>query len=194
MKNKYLVFSLLLITIFISVVYFAYDNNKQSSLSAVPKGGDFILESKTGSFDLKEQRGKIVLIYFGYTFCPDICPTNLSLMAQALNELSEKEIEQVIPVFISVDPQRDSLDHLDNYASFFHQSIIGMTGSETTIANIAKQYGVAYQKVTGQSDGGYLIDHSSFTYLVDKKGQLINSFPHATDPLEIVNSIRHHLM
>lgn len=196
MKHKHFIFSsvLIAVTIAVAVVFFPLHNNKPSYLLDIPKGGDFVLTSKNGAFDLKQQRGKIVLIYFGYTFCPDICPTNLALMAQALNELSEKEMAQVTPVFISVDPERDSLDHLENYATYFHHNIVGMTGSEAIIADIAKQYGASYQKVTGESDGGYLIDHSSFTYLIDKKGQLANSFPHATNPMEIVNSIRRHLM
>lgn len=163
------------------------------SISAVPTGGDFVLQSKYGEFDLRDYRGKLVLIYFGYTFCPDICPTNLSHLTQALNELKQDELSKIQPVFISVDPERDSLEQLDNYVKYFHKSLIGITGDESTIASIAKKYGAAYQKVTGESQGGYLIDHSSFTYLVDQDGQLKESFPHASDPLFMVNTIRNYL-
>jgi len=163
------------------------------SLSSAPKGGDFVLQSKHGEFDLHDYRGKLVLIYFGYTFCPDICPTNLSHLTQALNELKQEELSQVQSVFISVDPERDSLEHLDNYVKYFHKSLIGITGDESTIASLAKKYGAAYQKVTGESQGGYLIDHSSFTYLVDQQGQLKESFQHATDPMVMVNTIRNYL-
>lgn len=165
----------------------------QKYLGTAPAGGDFVLQTNKGPFDLQEQRGKIVLIYFGYTYCPDICPTNLSIMTQALNELEEQELAQVQPVFISVDPQRDTLSHLENYTRFFHDRIIGMTGDEETIANIARLYGAAYKKVMGESEGGYLVDHSSFTYLIDQQGKLKNSFPHATNPQNIVNTIRTYL-
>ena len=155
-----------------------------------PVGGDFVLQTVDGEFDLKDYRGKLVLIYFGYTFCPDICPTNLALMAQTLNALSEQELDQIQPIFISVDPQRDNLQHLKQYSQYFHPRIIGMTDDEKTIAKVASQYGAAYKKVFGESEGGYLVDHSSFTYLVDQSGKLVGSFAHATDPLQQVSRIR----
>ena len=97
------------------------------SLSEMPRGADFELEATSGSFRLEEQRGKVVLLYFGYTFCPDICPTNLALMAQALNALKEEELARVQGVFISVDPERDSLDLLAAYTNHFHPSIVGFS-------------------------------------------------------------------
>lgn len=163
------------------------------TIREAPLGGDFVLQGKHGKFDLKGYRGKLVLIYFGYTFCPDICPTNLSHLTQALNELSQDELSKIQPVFISVDPDRDTLEHLDNYVKYFHKSLLGITGEPSTIASIASQYGAAYQKVIGESAGGYLIDHSSFTYLVDQNGKLKESFPHASDPLMMVNTIRNYL-
>jgi protein SCO1/2 len=169
------------------------EQNNQAVIADAPTGGDFVLQSKQGEFSLEDYRDKLVLIYFGYTFCPDICPTNLSHLTQALNELNEAELSRIQPVFISVDPARDSLEHLENYVKYFHERLIGITGDELTIAAIAKQYGAAYRKVTGESEGGYLIDHSSFTYLVDRQGQLRHSFPHASDPMLMVNTIRNYL-
>jgi len=193
MKLVVAVLVMVLLGVFVGVQTTNNTDNEAGSISAVPTGGDFVLQSKHGKFDLKDYRGKLVLIYFGYTFCPDICPTNLSHLTQALNELNEAELSQIQPVFLSVDPERDSLEHLNNYVKYFHESLIGITGDEAMIADIAKKYGAAYKKVTGESEGGYLIDHSSFTYLVDQDGQLQESFQHASDPLIMVKTIRNYL-
>ena len=188
---KKIIFILTVISfIALTAIIYLNESPEQRSLTEPPQGGDFVLNTQEGKFSLEKQRGKVVLIYFGYTFCPDICPTNLSLMAQALNELTESELNEVVPVFISVDPERDTVDQLHNYTNYFHSRILGMTGSEASIAKISQKYGAAYQKVTGESDGGYLIDHSSFTYLVDKHGNLAEIFPHATDPMVMIESIR----
>lgn len=178
-----------------AVIYKKYNAGHENLdlLTAAPSGGDFVLQSNQGKFRLVEQRGKLVLIYFGYTFCPDICPTNLAVLTQTLNELSQQELQQIQPVFISVDPTRDTLEHLQNYAQYFHQNIIGLTADAETVADVARRYGAAYRKVTGESKGGYLIDHSSFIYLVDQQGHLKHSFPHATDPRVMVNMIRQFL-
>ena len=193
MKFKISLPVILLLVLAVLIILVISNRIKEPHLAPAPSGGDFELQTNNGIFNLKEQRGKIVLIYFGYTYCPDICPTNLSHMAQALNELTEAELARVEPVFISVDPHRDSLEHLENYTRHFHHSIVGMTGDEEAVAKIAKQYGAAYQKVIGESEGGYLMDHSSFTYLVDQDGQLTTSFLHATHPQEMVDTIRTYL-
>jgi len=160
------------------------------SLSDTPRGGDFSLNAASGPFHLQGQRGKVVLIYFGYTFCPDVCPTNLALMAQALNALSEEELARVQGVFISVDPERDSLDRLAVYTKHFHSSIIGVTGEPDEVARIAAQYGAAYRKVEGESRGGYLVDHSSNTYVIAADGSLHAALPHATPARDILELTR----
>ena len=159
-------------------------------LQEPPRGGDFTLQTAQGPFRLQEQRGKVVLIYFGYTFCPDICPTNLALMAQALNAMSAEELERVQGVFISVDPARDTPDLLTAYADHFHPSIVGMTGTPDEIAAIAARYGAAYHKVEGESRGGYLVDHSSNTYVIAPDGSLHSALPHAAPPREILDLTR----
>lgn len=166
-------------------------NSDQSpSLAEVPRGGDFSLDAKNGLFNLNAQRGKVVLIYFGYTFCPDVCPTNLMLMAQALNALSEDELAQVQGVFISVDPERDTLDRLATYTNYFHASIVGVTGKAEQIAQIAQQYGAVYRKIEGESQGGYLVDHSSNTYVIAPDGTLHTILPHAAPPEDILEVTR----
>ena len=188
--NKILVIVAVLILIVWFVSQWPFKSNRPVTLSEAPQGGDFTLASASGPFKLKSQRGKVVLIYFGYTFCPDVCPTNLMLIAQALNALNKEELARVQGVFISVDPERDTLEKLAAYTKYFHPSIIGVTGKPDHIARIAKQYGAVYRKVEGESKGGYLIDHSANTYVIAPDGSLSTILPHATPAKEILKVIR----
>jgi protein SCO1 len=161
--------------------------------NAIP-GGDFVLHSSQGEFSLKQLRGKVVLLYFGYTKCPDVCPTSLSTLSQALNELSEDELKSVQAVFISVDPKRDSFQILDNYVSYFHPNLMGITGSESEIAVVAKQYGAQYEEVAIEgSSFGYAVDHSAVTYVITQTGELRFIFPHETPSFAILEAIRYLL-
>jgi len=161
-----------------------------NAVEAAPTGGDFSLTSADGPFRLQDQRGKVVLIYFGYTFCSDVCPTNLALMAQALNAMTDGELTQVQGLFVSVDPERDKVETLKKYAQHFHDTMQGVTGSPAEIAEIAKRYGAAYRKVEGESEGGYLVDHSSNTYIIAPNGSLHTILPHAAPAQEILNITR----
>ena len=161
-----------------------------NAITAAPTGGDFSLTSADGPFQLKDYRGKVVLIYFGYTFCSDICPTNLALMSQALNGMTDDELTQVQGLFVSVDPERDKVATLKKYAQHFHETMLGVTGSPAELAEIAKRYGAAYRKVEGESEGGYLVDHSSNTYVIAPDGSLHAILPHATPAQEILEVTR----
>jgi protein SCO1/2 len=187
---KVLVIVVMLLLVVGFTVHWQSKSTKSITLREAPRGGDFTLNSASGPFELKSQRGKVVLIYFGYTFCPDICPTNLMLIAQAFNALNKQELARVQGVFISVDPERDTPDRLAAYTKYFHPSIIGVTGKPDHLAQIAKQYGAVYRKVEGDSQGGYLIDHSANTYVVAPDGSLHTILPHATPPQEILKVIR----
>ncbi|MES9814793.1 MAG: SCO family protein [Candidatus Thiodiazotropha sp.] len=164
-----------------------------SSRSESP-GGDFVLYSSQGKFSLKQLRGKVVLLYFGYTKCPDVCPTSLAIIAQALNELSEDELKSVQGVFISVDPKRDNFQALHEYASHFHPNLLGVTGSEKDLAEVAKRYGAQYEEVALEgSDFGYAVNHSSVTYLITPEGELRFMFPHQTPSFVILEAVRYLL-
>jgi len=189
-SNKVLVIVAALILAVWFVSQWPFKTNRSVTLSEAPHGGDFTLDAASGPFELKAQRGKAVLLYFGYTFCPDICPTNLMLMAQAFNALDKDELARVQGVFISVDPERDTLDKLATYTKYFHPAIIGVTGKPDHIARIAKQYGAVYRKVEDESRGGYLIDHSANTYVIAPDGSLHTILPHATPPEDILRVIR----
>jgi protein SCO1/2 len=146
-----------------------------------------------GPVSLADYRGKVVLLYFGYTYCPDVCPTSLALIAQALSGLEATEQQQVQAFFISVDPRRDSAERLQEYAPFFHPTLIGLSGTPQEIARVAAQYGASYQAQPPNAQGQYSVDHSSATYLIDTQGKLALSLPHASTPAQILAAIRQHL-
>ena len=160
-------------------------------LSAPPKGGDFEIISAQGTHSLSDYRDKVAVLYFGYTYCPDVCPTSLGILAQTLAQFDKTELSRIQPIFISVDPERDTPERLQQYASYFHSSIMGATHTPDEIAKIAQQYGVAYAKAElANSAMGYSVDHSSFTYLVDKKGQLRDIVLHGTPANELKEKIK----
>lgn len=174
------------------LLLFWQPDSPQISLNAAakPPGGDFVLHSAQGDVSLTDFRGKVVLLYFGYTFCPDICPTNLAMVAQAFELLTPEELAQVRGIFVSVDPERDVLEKLSAYANFFHRNIIGISGSAEEVAAVAKQYGAAYRQTKVDSALGYLVDHSATTYLIGPQGILRENLNHATPPDEIATKIR----
>ncbi|MFZ1900262.1 MAG: SCO family protein [Azonexus sp.] len=162
--------------------------------AALAEGGDFTLQSADGPVSLKDFRGKVVLVYFGYTYCPDICPTSLAATAEGLRQLTPEELVRVAMIFVSVDPKRDTPARLKEYVNFFHPAIVGLTGAPEEIAAIAKRYGVFYaeQKVETAGDG-YVVDHSADTYIISTAGQLVGKIAHATPPEQVVETIRKHL-
>ncbi len=197
-KNGLALFLIALLSIAIIWVLFFWQSDNQPTaqhtnslpLSSKPVGGDFTVEIQDKDLSLKDLRGKVVILYFGYTQCPDICPTSLALLTQALNQLTEKELAQVQSLFISVDPDRDNVTRLKEYAAYFHPNIIGATAEKEVIDDITKRYGAAYKKVESNSAVGYLVDHSSYTYLIDKKGKLRKALAHGTDPDILTTEIR----
>ena len=158
-----------------------------------PTGGDFTLNSPDGPLSLKDFRGKVVLIYFGYTFCPDVCPTSLSAMGQAFAALSPEEQAQVRGIFVSVDPERDTMEILKVYAPFFHPDIVGTTGTPEQVAEISRRYGVSYMKQKSSDGRPYSVDHTSFTYLIARDGALATALPHGASVQELVAGIRQQL-
>ena len=195
MKNKLLIALVAVVSGLLVWLTFFWNPNGHTvpatpPLAKAPKGGDFTLQSAGGPVALKDLRGKVVLIYFGYTYCPDICPTSLSITAQALSALEESELRQVKVLFVSVDPERDAVDKLKDYAAYFHPNIIGATGSAEEVAAAAQLYGATYKKQEVKTDGAYVVDHSAYTYLVDQNGKLVASIAHATPAAEVLKQIR----
>lgn len=142
-------------------------------------GGPFELIDQYGrTVTDKDFRGRPMLIYFGFAYCPDICPTSLARNAAALDLLG-KQGEAIQPILITVDPERDTPEVLKSYAEAFDPRLIALTGSPEQIAAVAKAYRVFYKKVEeGRGPGDYLIDHSAFTYLIDGDGHFRQFFRH----------------
>lgn len=159
-------------------------------MAEVPKGGDFTLQSPHGPLALHELKGKVVLLYFGYTFCPDICPTSLGYTTQALAALDKSELEKVKMLFVTVDPERDTLDKLKAYTAYFHPAIIGLSGTPQEISQVAKLYGASYAKQETGSAGGYVVDHSAYTYVIAPDGSLLKALDHGTPPAQVLETIR----
>ena len=160
------------------------------NIASAPKGGDFELTSYKGPISLKQLRGKVVALYFGYTQCPDICPTSLGYLSLALGQLSPGELAEFQGLFVSVDPKRDTLQRLKDYGEYFHPAILGITGSVDEIDDVVKQYGAAYRVTQSNSQMGYIVDHSADTYLIDRQGKLGKVLPHGTAPADVLAEIR----
>lgn len=153
-------------------------------------GGNFELIDTDGrAFKLSSLRGKVVLIYFGYTGCPDACPTDLLLFRDLLERLGSRK-GSVQPIFISVDPARDKPEHLAAYSSAFSPAIRALTGSERKLRQVAKAYG-SYFNYVGRTPGSttYTVDHSVNIYVVNGEGKLVSVIPFGTPLEEIVRRI-----
>ncbi|MBL4802744.1 MAG: SCO family protein [Emcibacter sp.] len=149
-------------------------------------GGPFSLINHHGQTVTEDDfRGKYILIYFGYTFCPDVCPTELQIMSQALDLVPKDVLAQVTPVFITVDPERDTVDIMAQYAPAFHPKMVGLTGSVEQVKAVKKAYRV-YAAPEKQEEGAdpdaYLVSHTSYTYLMDRSGEYVTHFKSRTDP------------
>jgi cytochrome oxidase Cu insertion factor (SCO1/SenC/PrrC family) len=171
----------------------AFAEDLPNSREGLPTiGGPFELVDYTGkSWKDTDFKGKPFLIYFGYTYCPDICPTALYNMTQALEKLGGAKIVQ--PVFITVDPERDTASQLQLYSQNFHKDFVMLTGTKAQIDQAVGAYRAHAARASqerGKDD--YLIDHSSIIYLMDKNGQFVTHFNHQTQPEEIVERVKVH--
>jgi len=143
------------------------------------------LDQPDNSATIGKPEGQLALVYFGYTWCPDICPTSMIFMAKAINYLPENLKNQLQPIFISVDPERDSPARLADYVNFFEAGILGLTGEKDYLAKLAKQYGAFYRYVEIDSAMGYAVDHTSDFYLVNSSGELLATLPHSISGEEL---------
>ncbi|ENM5825109.1 SCO family protein [Vibrio metoecus] len=134
---------------------------------------------------------RIRIVYFGFTRCPDVCPTSLAMLSAALNQVDDNAKSQLRPVFISLDPERDDAKLAAQYAHYFHPMIEGASGSIETTQQLAHKYGVIFRKTElPNSELKYTLDHSSYFYFLQPDGTLINKVPHTQDPAPIVDAIQ----
>lgn len=155
-------------------------------------GGSFSLTNQDGKIVTdKDFAGKYLLVYFGYTNCPDMCPTGLQSMSRAMDLLQadgDQDGDKIVqPLFITIDPARDTPARLHDYDAAFHPRIIGLTGTDTQIASVAATYQVYYRKDEGQQD--YVMEHTSLIYLLDPGGKLVATFNEEVDPKKIVAAL-----
>lgn len=140
---------------------------------------------------LEEFRGRLVLLYFGFASCPDVCPTDLAAIGVALRELGAAA-DGVQPLFVTLDPARDTPAVLREYAAAFHPRLIALTGSDAEIRRVARGFKVFYE-VVRLPGGGYSIDHTAFTFLLDREGRFVILFPPGTSPERITEMLREQL-
>lgn len=171
---------------------FAVVKKGESSGNAL-LGGPFTLKNQNGEYvsntDLK---GKWMLVYFGYSFCPDVCPADLLTMTSALEAL-DKDADKIAPLFITIDPERDTVDQLNTYMSNFYPSIQALTGSPEEIAQVANAYKVYYKKVEDPDMSYYLMDHTAITYLMDTQGNYVTHFAHGTDAKAMTDKLKEYV-
>ncbi|KPF84011.1 hypothetical protein IP70_17665 [alpha proteobacterium AAP38] len=156
-------------------------------------GGPFSLTDHTGQPVTQDiLKGKISLVYFGYSFCPDICPTDLQLIGQALDQMTDEERADAQALFITIDPERDTAQQLAGYVPLFHPQIRGLTGTPEQIDAAARAYRAYYKKVSAEEAGtsDYLMDHSAFIYLMDRNGTFVRVFGHGVEPAEMLEWFR----
>ena len=159
-----------------------------------PVGGPFELTDHTGRIRTERDfRGQLMLVYFGFTWCPDICPADLQAIGLALDKLGRAG-DSVQPLFVTVDPERDTSEHLAEYVPLFHPRLIGLTGSLDAIRKAADAYKVYFARVPiGKEANDYTVDHTAFIYLMDRDGNYLGFFPPGTTADRMVEIIRPRL-
>ncbi len=155
-----------------------------------PIGGDFTLTDHRGQpYALNQARGLVVILAFGYRFCPDVCPTTLATLAAVMRQLGD-QAERVQPLFVSLDPDRDTPETLGPFVGYFHPRLIGLTGDAQTLARVAGQYRVRYAFVGKGEREHYSLDHTASVYVLDPGGHLVRIVPYGLPAEEIAETVR----
>ena len=192
----------ILFLLFLSIVFCFVSNAQEAGSAGVSgvekeplriyenRGGDFELTSPDGKEISSEIfRGKVMLIYFGYTYCPDVCPMALSHLKVGMLELAEQS-KEVQVLFVSIDPERDTPEKLKEYVPYFHPDFIGLTGSVKDVAEVSRQYGARYFKEYVESVEGYFMAHTDAVFLVDQKGRYRGRYKTEWDMEKLIYDIQ----
>ena len=167
--------------------------SRTTGVAGLPPGGDFTLQSADGPLALHDLRGRVVLLFFGYTACPGICPTALMDEAAAFQMLKPEERERVAGILISVDPDRDTPALLKTYVSAIHPQLRGVTGTPNELEALARRYGVLYARQSADATGQYAVDHSADLYVIAPNGRLVAKLPQGVPPEAIAAELRRAL-
>ena len=163
----------------------------QAQTSNAKVGGRFMLQDHTGEVVTdKDFEGRFMLITFGYTYCPDICPTNLANMSYTLEILGE-QADRLAPIFVTVDPKRDDVEHMADYVSHFDKRLIGLTGPQEMIDSIVDRYKVIYaiHRPEGSGENEYTVDHTASIFLMSPDGDFLVKFAHGMPPEDMAKRI-----
>jgi len=174
------------------IVYFQLQRppiTKDAVDEQIPIGGPFALMDQDGNVRKSDDfKGKYMLVYFGYTYCPDICPMALQNISSGLKDL-RRDRDQIVPIFITVDPTRDQREHLKLYSSNFDKNILFLSGDKEAITKAMQGYRVYANKAANSQTTDYLMDHSTLIYLMDRQGKFLMHFPHTIDPEELSRTL-----
>ena len=156
-----------------------------------PQGGPIAMPATQGGFSLTQLGdNEIAIVSFGYTYCPDVCPMNQAVKRQALAQLSDAQV----PVMITVDPERDTLDRMSEYMQFFGSEFIGLVGSQAQLTDVAERYGVIWRRVEApESAMAYTIDHSASLFLVNREGEILQRVLYSPTPHGLVSALESEL-
>ena len=157
--------------------------------TAIPAPDFALINGQGETVNLSDYKGEIVLLYFGYTFCPDICPTTLSELSKVQHQLDDGG-EKIQVVMVTVDPQRDTPDKLAEYVDHFHPDFAGLSGTKEAIDAAGEGFGIYYEKNEGSEATGYLVDHTARVFVVDPQGNYQLSFSYGTPVEDIVHDMR----
>ncbi len=173
----------------IGLLFWLAGNRKDGADQPVIGGAFELVDQNGRPFTEKDLKGKYSLIYFGYTYCPDVCPTELQTMTQALEMLGPLA-GKIRPVMISVDPERDTPEVLKEYLTNFYPGFVGLTGTPDQVRKAGRAYRVFYRRTDEKSASDYLMDHSSIVYLMDPEGRYLKHFAYGTSPEKMAEGIR----
>ncbi|WND04137.1 SCO family protein [Temperatibacter marinus] len=168
------------------------DSGRQILSSGDSIGGSYTLTAHTGvTVKNTDFKGKFQFIYFGYSFCPDVCPIELQKMTAALKMMEEKNVDTsaIQPLFITVDPERDTVAELANFMPGFHPNFIGLTSDLETIQKVAPQYKIYFTKTGGTGNNDYLVNHSNYIILMNKEGSFLKLFTAIDTPQQIATTL-----
>ncbi|WP_404472169.1 SCO family protein [Vreelandella venusta] len=164
--------------------------------SAEPVGGAIEMPStQEGDFSLSQlNKDDIAIVSFGYTYCPDVCPMNQAVKRQALAQLSDAQRERVVPLMVTVDPERDTLPRMKEYMQFFGDAFIGLVGSQDQLEDVAARYGVIWRRVEAPDSAmSYTIDHSASLFLVNREGEILQRVLYSPTPHGLLSALENEL-
>lgn len=158
-------------------------------------GGPIELPSTQGDFSLTQlEENQVAVVSFGYTYCPDVCPMTQAVKRQALAQLSDEQSDRVVPVMITVDPERDTIERMQEYMNFFGDEFIGVVGSQAQVEEVASRYGVIWRRVDSPDSAmEYTIDHSATLFLVNREGDVLQRVLYSPTPHGLISALEHEL-